>query len=270
MGGTSKGNEVSLALESADSVSVCEMAALLVTLGYEPVGGSMALLTGDGVGGGGKRQWRFFKLNPLDPESDLAAVLTAGVDAEKQRGPAAWIALAFANARALRDAIRTGSGLTWSRRGPGFGLSVLHVAAVQRRVSEVSAELAAAIDDESVELVAAMAALGFNPLGERSAEAVTVSHRRLPGAVWYLPPVAANGTARVSECMALYQDSAWCARENNRHPIAAIADAFYNLRVLRHAQGLDVVRVVHRGRKVYVGRDASDATWAKAEKFLVG
>ena len=55
-------------------------------------------------------------------------------------------------------------------------------------------------------------------------------------------------------------------------PIAAMADAFFNLAQIRAAlkQAIEYKRIQHGARSVMVRRNASDATWERAERFLLG
>jgi hypothetical protein len=70
--------------------------------------------------------------------------------------------------------------------------------------------------------------------------------------------------------MARWADDAWCAQEGNTDPIAAMADAFWNLRHLRRSlrDARVYVQAQNGDRTVLVRRDASAETWAKAEAFL--
>ena len=90
------------------------------------------------------------------------------------------------------------------------------------------------------------------------------------GHVWLLPERSADGRYSLQERMARWADDAWCATEGNTDPIAAMADAFWNLRHLRRSlrDARVYVQAQNGERTVLVRRDASAETWAKAERFL--
>ena len=88
--------------------------------------------------------------------------------------------------------------------------------------------------------------------------------------MWLFPERSADGRYSLQERMARWSDDAWCAQEGNTDPIAAMADAFWNLRHLRRSlrDARVYVQAQNGERTVLVRRDANAETWAKAEAFL--
>ena len=128
----------------------------------------------------------------------------------------------------------------------------------------------------NTELAAALATLGFDP-GSPPAPGgygVTSTGTRIAhevrGHVWLFPERSADGRYSLQERMARWADDAWCAQEGNTDPIAAMADAFWNLRHLRRSlrDARVYVQAQNGERTVLVRRDANAETWAKAEAFL--
>ena len=117
----------------------------------------------------------------------------------------------------------------------------------------------------NTELAAALATLGFTP-GDTGTR---IAHEAR-GHVWLFPPASADGRWQLQERMARWADDAWCATEGNTDPIAAMADAFWNLRHLRRSlrDARVYIQAQNGQRTVLVRRDASAETWAKAEEFL--
>lgn len=117
----------------------------------------------------------------------------------------------------------------------------------------------------NTELAAALATLGFAP----DSTGMRIAHE-VRGHVWLFPERSADGRYGLQERMARWADDAWCVQEGNTDPIAAMADAFWNLRHLRRSlrDARVYVQAQNGERTVLVRRDASAETWAKAEAFL--
>jgi hypothetical protein len=118
----------------------------------------------------------------------------------------------------------------------------------------------------NTELAAALATLGFEP----GSTGTRVAHE-LRGHVWLFPERSADGRWQLQERMARWADDAWCARPGNADPIACMADGFWNLRHLRRSlkDARVYVQAQNGKRTVLLRRDASEATWARAESFLI-
>ena len=118
----------------------------------------------------------------------------------------------------------------------------------------------------NTELAATLATLGFPPPGDTGTR---IAHEAR-GHVWLFPERSADGRYSLQERMARWADDAWCGQEGNTDPIAAMADAFWNLRHLRRSlrDARVYVQAQNGERTVLVRRDASAETWAKAEAFL--
>lgn len=267
-------NEVLPKPEKLNGTRSCELAALLVTMGFTPADRQMSIATGQGIPGGSLGYWRFLPDHPAKRYS-LRTVISYGLDpyqAGKVRvngtplyPEQAYIAAAFHNYRLLVESVTHGTRL---RLRPCGGLYVF-----EREEARGVAEMPGGDElrelrvngTRNTELAAALATLGFNPgdTGTRIAHEVR-------GHVWLFPERSTDGRYSLQERMARWADDAWCAQEGNTDPIAAMADAFWNLRHLR--RGLRDARVYVQAqngqRSVLVRRDASAETWAKAEAFL--
>ena len=260
--------------EKLSGTRSCELAALLATLGFEPADRQMSIATGTGVPGGTLGYWRFLPQHPAN-RYNLKTVLTRGLDAYQAAKPGtpgqpvypeqAYIAAAYHNFRLMVESVMHGTRL---RLRPAGGLYVFERVEA-RGVAEMpgAEELRQfrANGTRNTELAAALATLGFTPgdTGTRIAHEVR-------GHVWLFPERSADGRWQLQERMARWADDAWCAQEGNTDPIAAMADAFWNLRHLRRSlrDARVYVQAQNGQRTVLVRRDASAETWAKAEKFL--
>lgn len=259
----------------------CELAALLVTLGFEPVDDAVRIVSGHGVPGGKVGKWRFLPRHPRGAY-ELRAVLARGLDA-RQAGEVgtpgcpvyaeqAYIAAGFHNYRMLVERLTKGTRLELVRCGFVF---------LYQRAGECAAGGAGGDRFELPELVhagtrrtelaAALGTLGFEAKAVETGQpgAAMVSHECVP-VTWMLPARSADGRYDLAERMARWADDAWCGREDNRDPIACLADAFWNLRHLR--KGLKTaahyVRLQNGGRSVTLNRNASKALQEKALRFL--
>ncbi|MBR5887303.1 MAG: hypothetical protein IKZ07_03745 [Akkermansia sp.] len=275
-------NEVLPKPEKLNGTRSCELAALLVTMGFTPADRQMSIATGQGVPGGSLGYWRFLPEHPAKRYS-LRAVIAHGLDAYQAAKPncgalpiypeQAYIAAAFHNYRLMVESVTHGTRLrltatAWQAR-PDFAPVYVFERVEARGVAELpgAEELRQfrANGTRNTELAAALATLGFTPgdTGKRIAHEVR-------GHVWLFPERSADGRYSLQERMARWADDAWCAQEGNTDPIAAMADAFWNLRHLRRSlrDARVYVQAQNGDRTVLVRRDASAETWAKAEAFL--
>ncbi len=294
-------NEVLPKPEKLNGTRSCELAALLVTMGFTPADRQMSIATGQGIPGGSLGYWRFLPDHPAKRYS-LRTVITYGLDpyqAGKVRvngtplyPEQAYIAAAFHNYRLLVESVTHGTRLrlkatAWRARpelppvyvfervDPSPRLAALACSA-EAGASEEDMRIFRAHGTRNTELAAALATLGFTPgdppatTGYGVAGTGTRIAHEVRGHVWLFPERSADGRYSLQERMARWADDAWCAQEGNTDPIAAMADAFWNLRHLR--RGLRDARVYVQAqngqRSVLVRRDASAETWAKAEAFL--
>lgn len=278
-------NEVLPKPEKLNGTRSCELAALLVTMGFTPADTQMSIATGQGIPGGSLGYWRFLPDHPAKRYS-LRTVIAYGLDpyqAGKLRvngaplyPEQAYIAAAFHNYRLLVESVTHGTRL---RLRPCGGLYVFEREEA-RGVAELpgSDELRVlrANGTRNTELAAALATLGFTP-GDPpppGGYGVTSTGTRIAhevrGHVWLFPERSADGRYSLQERMARWADDAWCAQDGNTDPIAAMADAFWNLRHLRRSlrDARVYVQAQNGTRTVLVRRDASEETWAKAERFL--
>lgn len=295
-------NEVLPKPEKLNGTRSCELAALLVTMGFTPADRQMSIATGQGVPGGSLGYWRFLPEHPAKRYS-LRAVIAHGLDAYQATKPncgalpiypeQAYIAAAFHNYRLLVESVTHGVRLrlkatAWQARPDLPPVYVFERADPSLRLAALacSAEAGLPGGDElrvlrvngtrNTELAAALATLGFNPgdppppggYGVTSTGTRIVHEVR--GHVWLFPERSADGRYSLQERMARWADDAWCAQEGNTDPIAAMADAFWNLRHLRRSlrDARVYVQAQNGERTVLVRRDASAETWAKAEAFL--
>lgn len=272
-------NEVLPKPEKLNGTRSCELAALLVTMGFTPADSQMSIATGQGVPGGSLGYWRFLPVHPAKRYS-LRAVIAHGLDAYQASKSTnyelritknevypeqAYIAAAFHNYRLLVESVQHGTRLRLVPCGFLFVFERIEAAAAPEMPGADELRVWRANGTRNTELAAALATLGFNPgdTGTRIAHEVR-------GHVWLFPERSMDGRYSLQERMARWADDAWCAQEGNTDPIAAMADAFWNLRHLR--RGLRDARVYVQAqngdRTVLVRRDARAETWEKAEAFL--
>ena len=267
-------NEVLPKPEKLNGTRSCELAALLVTMGFTPADRQMSIATGQGIPGGSLGYWRFLPEHPAKRYS-LRAVIGCGLDpyqAGKVRVNGAplymeqaYIAAAFHNYRLLVESVTHETRL---RLRPCGGLYVFEREEA-RGVAEMPGgdelRVLRANGTRNTELAAALATLGFEP----GSTGTRIAHE-VRGHVWLFPERSADGRYSLQERMARWADDAWCAQEGNTDPIAAMADAFWNLRHLRRSlrDARVYVQAQNGERTVLVRRDASAETWAKAEAFL--
>lgn len=267
--------------EKLDGTRSCELAALLVTLNFTSVDDALTVAKGDGIPGGRLGYWRFLPQHPQGRYS-LGVVLERGLDAQ-QAGKVptaalpvyaeqAYIAAAFHNKRLLVEHVLQGTRLRLERCGFLYVLRRVEATGVAEMAEAGVVRAMVQAGTRRTELAAAMATLGFEPVPVRdgaAAGATRVTHEQT-GCTWMLPEVSADGRWRLQERMAKFMDDAWCGQDDNRDPVACMADGFWNLRHLRKrlrdAQVL--VRVSNGGRSVLLARDASDAQWERAADFL--
>lgn len=279
--------------ERLDGTRSCEMAALLATLGFEPVDRQMAIVTGDGVPGGRLGYWRFLPQHPRGRFA-LRTVLSGGLDvyalqrAAQPDFPAApaeqvYIAAVFHNMRLLTEQVTRGTRLRLRPlMFPAQGLAAVYVfERVEARGMEelpgtqVVREFMSA-GTRRTELAAALATLGFDPGDAQECEVLAGRGGRIAheqgGMLWLFPNRSADGRWELQERMARWADDAWCAREENNDPIACMADACWNLRHLRKTvrEAQRLVRVKNGDRTVLLSAGAGDREWKRAAEFLKG
>ena len=280
-------NEVLPKPERLNGTRSCELAALLVTMGFTPADRQMSIATGQGIPGGSLGYWRFLPQHPAKRYS-LRTVIAYGLDpyqASKSTNyelritkyevypEQAYIAAAFHNYRLLVESVTHGTRLrlkatAWQAR-PDLAPVYVFERVEARGVAEMpgSDELRElrVNGTRNTELAAALATLGFEP----GSTGTRVAHE-LRGHVWLFPERSADGRYSLQERMARWADDAWCSQDGNTDPIAAMADAFWNLRHLRRSlrDARVYVQAQNGERTVLVRRDASAETWAKAEAFL--
>lgn len=276
-------NEVLPKPEKLNGTRSCELAALLVTMGFTPADRQMSIATGQGIPGGSLGYWRFLPDHPAKRYS-LRAVIGCGLDpyqAGKVRvngtplyPEQAYIAAAFHNYRLLVESVTHGTRLrlkatAWQAR-PDLAPVYVFERDEARGVAEMPGgdelRVLRANGTRNTELAAALATLGFEP----GSTGTRIAHE-VRGHVWLFPERSMDGRWRLQERMARWADDAWCAQEGNTDPIAAMADAFWNLRHLRRSlrDARVYVQAQNGTRTVLVRRDASAETWAKAEAFLM-
>ena len=272
-------NEVLPKPEKLNGTRSCELAAVLVTMGFTPADRQMSIATGQGIPGGSLGYWRFLPDHPAKRYS-LRTVIAYGLDpyqASKSTNyevrstkyevypEQAYIAAAFHNYRLLVESVTHGTRLCLRPCGGLYVFEREEARGVAEMPGSDELRVLRVNGTRNTELAAALATLGFNPgdTGTRIAHEVR-------GHVWLFPERSTDGRYSLQERMARWADDAWCAQEGNTDPIAAMADAFWNLRHLR--RGLRDARVYVQAqngqRSVLVRRDASAETWAKAEAFL--
>jgi hypothetical protein len=259
----------------------CELAALLVTLGFEPVDRQMQVATGQGVKGGSLGYWRFLP-NPPALGYSLKAVLRYGVDVRKMARAAAhevageqlWIAAGYHNFRLLVENMMHGGALrlvrlqSWNMSGPWVLQRADGGEGMREECGMVALREFMATGTRNTELAAALVTLGFEPDAAVTG-GLKVQHEAR-GRVWMFAPVSVDGRWQLQERIFRWQDDIWCGQPENNDPIACLADGFYNLRQLRRGlRDAQVwVRAQNGRRSVMVKRDADASVWAKAERFL--
>ena len=260
--------------EKLNGTRSCELAALLVTMGFTPADNQMSIATGQGVPGGSLGYWRFLPEHPAKRYS-LRAVIAHGLDAYQATKPncgalpvypeQAYISAAFHNYRLLVESVMHGTRLRLRPAGGPYVFERVEARAVADMPATDELQQFRATGTRNTELAAALATLGFTP-GDTG---TSIAHEAR-GHVWLFPERSADGRYSLQERMARWADDAWCATEGNTDPIAAMADAFWNLRHLRRSlrDARVYVQAQNGERTVLVRRDASAETWAKAEAFL--
>ena len=113
-------NEVLPKPEKLDGTRSCELAALLVTMGFTPADSQMSIATGQGIPGGSLGYCRFLPEHPAKRYS-LRAVIAHGLNAYQAAKPncgalpiypeQAYIAAAFHNYRLLVESVTHGTRL---------------------------------------------------------------------------------------------------------------------------------------------------------------
>lgn len=257
----------------------CELAALLVTLGFTPADRQMSIATGTGIPGGSVGCWRFLPEHPARRYS-LKAVISRGLDAYQASKSTkyevrstkyevcpeqAYIAAAFHNYRLLVESVQHGTRLRLVPCGFLFVFERIEAAAAPEMPGADELRAWRANGTRNTELAAALATLGFEP----GSTGTRIAHE-VRGHVWLFPERSVDGRYSLQERMARWTDDAWCSQEGNTDPIACMADAFWNLRHLR--RGLRNAQVFIRAqngqRSVLVRRDAGEQVWRQAEAFL--
>lgn len=256
----------------------CELAAILYTMGFEPAD-SPETAAGDGVPGGRLGYWRFLPLC-ASRRYALAFALARGADPYQACSPAdplhpvyreqAYMAAAFHNYGMLAASLRHGRPL--ELRPCGFLFLLLPAEA--RGVFEDTADAAGLAEYEAqgsrnMQLAAAMAALGFEPCCAAAPGMLGIGHGKCLR-TWHFAARSADGRWERDERLARWDDDAWCARLDNTDPMAAMADAFYNLAAIRAALRAKApyLRVDNGRRSVLLRATASEAAWQRAERFL--
>ncbi len=177
----------------------------------------------------------------------------------------AYIAAAFHNYRLLVESVTHGTRLRLRPCGGLYVFERMEARGVEEMPGGEELRDLRVNGTRNTELAAALATLGFNPgdTGTRIAHEVR-------GHVWLFAERSTDGRYSLQERMARWADDAWCAQDGNTDPIAAMADAFWNLRHLRRSlrDARVYVQAQNGERTVLVRRDASAETWAKAEAFL--
>lgn len=269
---------MSVVLPAADSLHSTrnsELAAILLSLGFAPVGRSMTLVSGVGLQGGEQSFWRFVQQHPTrryamaavlhhGTRADLAAALpVAGLPVYTEQ---AYMCAALHNRRMLVEHALHGTSL---RLVPVGFLHLLQRCGSRSMPEQLPPAALAAFRACSVasnDLAATLATLGFDPF---AGGAQTIAHTPT-GTCWHFPPASPGCSLSATEVENLFSDRGWCAREENTHPVACMAAVLANLATCRRAQkdASTLLRAEANGRIAWIRRDASDATWLRAEQFL--
>ena len=263
--------------ERLDGTGSCELAALLVTLGFEPADRQMTIATGAGIPGGRVGHWRFLPDHPAGRYS-LKMVLKYGVRAWLHAGSglgapyaeAVWISAAFHNYRLLVEHVVRGVPLEFVRGGtvmPGSPAGEFFVLRRREcRQSDVTINDVRAAGTRRTELAAALVTLGFRPVDGGGTVIAGPG-----GVVWQFAGRSETGAWMLSERMARWADDDWCGTGENVDPVACMADAFWNLRHLRRGlrDAQVYVRAQNGRRSVLVRQDAAGRVWQQAARFLM-
>lgn len=265
--------------EQLHSTKNCELAAMLVTMGFEPVDDAMATVTGDGVPGGRLGYWRFLP-TCTGGRFLLSAALANGCDphqAAKHGTPLcpvyteqAYIAAGFHNYRMLVEQLKYGTALELRPCGVLYLLQRCGTGTPPDTATAAALAEHEAHGSRNTQLAAAMATLGFTLRSASTATPVTaLSHGVIPR-TWYISETSLDGRWQRDERLARWANDAWCSRPQNNDPIACMADAFFNLNQLRARlqSAAGYARVQHGKKSVLLRTDAGDAAWQKAENFL--
>ena len=258
------------------SVSSCETAAMLITLGFHLTPKSMATLCGDGVQGGRRMEWSFTDICELN-RFRLRDVLRDARNIDAHPGPQGYILAAFQNYRALKLSIAENVSLRYYRtlHGPYVltpnGGDDFRRDATQKEIAISDAHRMdfASFGTVNTQLVAGLAAIGFEPQNTPTLNAKCVSDGHLLR-TWYMPERSADGAYNVHESVARIEDSAWCSRIDNTDPRAVVSDAFWNLNACRRAAeaACGFIQCKNGRRTVLVHTHADDIEWERAERFL--
>lgn len=265
--------------EQLDSVTSCEMAALLVTLGFQPADDQMTVARGEGIPGGSAGYWRFLPICTGTHQYDLKAVLAHGLSPRQAAvlptaqmpvyEEQAYIAAAFHNYKMLLENIALGTRLRLIRCGFLYYFVRHTPLATDPVYTPAEMAHARAHGSNDTQMIAALATLGFEPHNANGVGKVGVDHGKALR-TWYLPSRSTDGRWERDERMARWRDDAWCADPKNNDPIACMADAFFNLsqikKQLSNAQTL--IRVQNGSRSVLVSSRAAQSVWDAAETFL--
>lgn len=265
-------------LPSADplrSTRNSELAAVLLSLGFSPVERSMTLAGGHGVRGGDASYWRFVQQHPrltyamgavlhYGTRADLAAQLpTAGLPVYTEQ---AYMTAALHNRRMLVEHALHGTPLHLVPCGYLYLLQRTGNRSMPDMLPEPALAAFRACSVPSNDLAAALATLGFDPF---TGGGTPLSHGPT-GTTWHFPAATQNCSHTLAEVTNLFASREWVARSDNNHPIACMAAVLANLAYCRAAQqqARRYVRAEANGRVVWLRKDAADATWLQAEKFL--
>lgn len=256
--------------EALERVGECELVAILCTMDFPTPDNAMSVASGDGIAG--KRgYWRFLPGAPGGRYS-LKRVLANGTDARQAEREGAYpeqayMAACMHNYRMLVEQVRAGLALRARRCGylwllePAGGESM--------RWEQTAQEWAVAreLGTENVAMVAGLVTLGFDV---EASGGRAVDHGKKM-CRWRVSERSADGKWGLSEVMTKWGDEEWCGEPGNVSPVAAMADCMWNLRYLRDslAGAVHYIRAANGGRSVVVRKDASEAVWEQAEKFLL-
>lgn len=257
------GRVVSLGRRGEERVCGVEMAAMLVTLGYE-LAGDCTAWSGDGCGDGAV-EWKFLDGAGI-PGYGLREAIARGLSVRQADGPQRWVALLYHNIRMLLRALK-GVKLRPERvdmRGDGWMLVPEFLPGVILRAGDYSF----LTDDMCLEGCLASLGFRFGP-----GPALGAGTRAVGFGMWASEEggeLVGGGVSRLDDVLSRWGDSMWAARRDNMDRVAAMSCGAWNLRVLLGARDRlpGMVRVENGRRRVLVGRGASDGVWAAAERFL--
>ncbi len=255
--------------EDLRGTSSCELAAMLLTMGFEMVDG-LATCRGDGLPGGRRGYFRFLP-RCWGKRFDLKKALARGLNPRQPAGTQAIIAAAFHNYRLLIESVQHGTRLALDEYEERYLFRRVEAEAVPQVLrSEADVEVFRAHGSDNTMLVASLATIGFEPYNAGGEERVGIAHGKVMR-TWYLPARSRDGRYDLNESMARWQDDAWCANPANDDPRAVCADAFWNLNFVRLGvkNAADYVQVKNGNRTVVVRADAPEAVWRGAQEFLL-